>query len=788
MSGRVSGARLVVAYARHRVAQLLVFALLGALVAAAVVGPEAVRASAAAASAESLRAELGQRTFALQTSDAEVIDHLSGLPEVGAVQDDLGEVTAGEATAPVAVRTTTDANLRFGVLTRGEHPDEPGELSVSEAVAEALGAAIGDTVSVRADDGETAGRVVGYIHDPAHVADRTVVRVVESSPSFSPTRWLSNADFYAYPELRRALDQRAATYQPVEWLLFGAEANSPQLLSALTYVPAGAGILGGILFLSLVAALARTWTSDAGTLVAAGLAPHRAWRYILWTSLGSVLVGVIAGSWAVLAGIRLARTDVSAWLGQSWGHVVVPWSPVAVVVGTVMLAAAMSVPVARHLPRLWSWRPRPTRARRRWLVPVAGAVAVAGAIVWLIALRASFAAADDPTARLAPIGAAVVLLSAPVLFGALLGLVFPGATRALFSGFVRSMWATATVAATVVLATGIWSAQTTRDANLGESMSPPPVPAGSFVISAMPDSAIPALRGLYGDLGGHEVEAYEIPDATTGNLRVTSPGTLRCLIDSGVTMITEVPPECYDSPVVAPINTVLLGPPGSDPQAEGGLVADDAVGLIWFSRDTGSITRTSTTDAQPGTGLGGNLPGLVVPVDGPVAQEYDLEPSGMSEVMLTDFHRLSPEDQYTLRAGVLRLAPGAELADGTNRSEYDRMRTQAGVVSAVGAVAAGTVVLLGGGLAVLAQRLTRRTLVDMGFSPARRAVLALCWSLVPVLSAALALALAFLTVSAGGRATDIPFGELWYLPGVAAILAGGLLWFAFVRTPDPSGP
>jgi hypothetical protein len=786
MNGRVSGARMVFAYARHRAVQVLLFALLGFLLAAAVVGPATVRASAAAAAAESLRAELGQRTFALQTSDPEVIDHLGGLPEVGSVQDGVGEVASEDASAPVAVRTTTDPQLRLGVLSAGEHPDEPGELSISESVAMALGAAIGDTVSVRSGDSETAGLVVGYIHDPAHVADSTVVRLVDDSPSFSPTRWLSNADFYAYPELRPVLDRGAATYQPVEWLLFGAEANSPQLLSLLAYVPAGAGILGGILFLSLVAALARTWTSDAGTLVAAGLAPHSAWRHILWTSLGPVLLGVIAGSWAVLAGIGLAMADVSAWLGQGWGHVVVPWSEVAVVVGTVMLAAALSVPVARHLPRLWSWRPRPTRARRRWLVPVAGTVAVAGAIVWLIALRASFAAADDPTARLAPIGAAVVVLSAPILFGALLELAFPGATRSLFSGFARSMWVTATVAATVVLATGIWSAQTTRDANLGESMSPLPVPAGSFVISSMPNSAIPALRGLYGDFGGQDVEAYEIPDSTEGNLRVSSPGTLRCVIDSGVSTITEVPPECYDSPVVAPINTVLLGPPGSDPQAEGGLVADDAVGLIWFSRDTGSITRTATTDARPGAGLGGNLPGLVVPADGSVAQEYDLEPSGMSEVMLTDFHRLSPEDQYAVRAGVLRLAPGAELADGTGRSEYDRMRTQADVVNAVGAVAAGSVLLLGGGLAVLAQRLTRRTLVDVGFSPARRAVLALCWSLVPVLSAALALALVFLTVSVGGRALDVSFGALWYLPGIAAVVTSGLLWFAFVRTPDSS--
>lgn len=784
MTGRVSGVRFVAAYARHRAAQVLVFALLGLLLSSTVVGSAAVRASAAAAAAESVRAELGQRAFALQTSDPEVIDHLGRLPEVGSVQDDLGEVTAGEKSAPVAVRTTTDPLLQLGVLSRGERPDEPGELLISEPVARALGTAIGDTVSVRASDGESTGLVVGFISDPAHLAESTIIRVADDSPSFSPTRWLSNADFYALPELQLALDRRAATYQSVEWLLLGAEANAPQLLSVIGAVPTGAGILGGALALSAVVALARTWRSDAGTLVAAGLTPRSAWRHILWTSAGSALVGVIAGSWAVLAVLRLARSEVSALLGQNWHHVSIPWSEVAVVLGAAILVGAMSGSLARYLPRLWSWRPRRTAARRRWLVPTVGAVAVAGMVVWLIAVRAALEVIDNPVAQLAPIGAAVVVLSTPLLSGAFLGRVFPGATRTLFSGVVRSVWVTGAVAAAIILGSGVWSAQAIRDANVGESMSPLPVPAGSFVISAMPDSAIPVLRELYGDLGGHDAVAFEIPDATQGNLRVSSSDALDCLLDSGASTITEIPQRCLDSSVAAPINTVLLGPPGSDAQAEDGLVADGAVGLVWFSRETGSIARTATTEAQPGSGLGGNLPGLVVPADGSVAKEFDLHPSGMSEVMLADFHELALEDQYALRAGVLRLAPGAEVADGTSRTEYDLIRGQADVVSAIGAAAAASVVLLGGGLAILAQRLTRRTLADVGFSSARRVLLALCWSLVPILSAALALALTFLTVSVGGRALDVSFGELWYLPGIAGIVASGLLAVAFYRVPE----
>ncbi|MGC4857600.1 hypothetical protein ACLQ24_30605, partial [Micromonospora sp. DT4] len=40
---------------------------------------------------------------------------------------------------------------------------------------------------------------------------------------------------------------------------------------------------------------------------------------------------------------------------------------------------------------------------------------------------------------------------------------------------------------------GYWSAQSTYDANVGEALSSPLEPAGSFVVSEMPDSSIQAL-------------------------------------------------------------------------------------------------------------------------------------------------------------------------------------------------------------------------------------------------------------------------------------------------------
>lgn len=778
----------VVAHVRHRAAQLGVLAALGFVVAAAVVGPVAVRDSAAVAGSESSRAELGQRTFALQTSDAQVIDQLARMPEAAPVQDDMGEVRTDASSARVAVRSTTDPLLELGILSGGERPGEAGELAISAEVASALDVAIGDTVSVLVNDEASAGRVVGLLSDPADAADATVVRVVDRTPSFRPATWLSNADFYASPELQPALDRRAATYQPVEWLLLGTEANAPQWIGALEYVPAGAGIVGAILVVAAAVALAPTWRSDVGTLVAAGTVPRDAWRRVLWTGFGSVLLGVIAGSGAVLAGLRLARTEVSARLGQNWDHVSVPWSEMILVVGAVVLAGAVSVPLARYLPLFWSWCARRSGvgsgAGRRWLLPVVGVVAVAGLLMWVIALRAGLEAVDSPAMRLAPIGAAMVVLSAPLLFGALLWRVLPGAARAESSRPVLAVSMTGAVAAVVILATATWSAQTTRDANANEAGSPLPVPDGTFVISSMPDSAIPVLRELYGNLGGRDVDTFGIPDSTEGNLRVSSPDALDCLADSGASTIIDIPERCFDSAVAAPINTVLLGPAGSDHLAEEGLVADETVGLIWFSRESGKIGRTASTEAQPGVDLGGNLPGLVVPADGSVAKQFDLRPSGMSEVVLADFYQLPPEDRYALHAGVLRLAPGAEVADATSRTEYDRARTQADAVSVVGAASAAAVVLLGGGLAVLAQRLTRKTLPDVRLFPARRTSIALCWSLVPIFSAALALALAFLTVSVGGRVVDISFGELWYLPGAAGIVAGCLLWFISNRVSE----
>lgn len=291
MSRRIGGVRLWMAYAGRRRAQTAVLLVLGLALSSAVVGLAATRDSAARAITDSLHADVGHRSYALQTGNPEVIEILQRLDQVSAVQDDQGDLLTAEGLASsVLIRTTSDPSLELGVLTAGDRPRREGDVLVSESLAGTLGIAIGDTVRLRAADGEQPGQVVGYLVDPADTANRSVVRLVDDR-DLAATRWLADRDFYGEPALQLLMDRRSATYHPVGSLLEAAEINRPRFLSAMRFMPAGAGLLLVVVLASVLTVMARRWKADTDMLIAAGMAPRVAWRHLLSTVFGTVLVG-----------------------------------------------------------------------------------------------------------------------------------------------------------------------------------------------------------------------------------------------------------------------------------------------------------------------------------------------------------------------------------------------------------------------------------------------------------------------------------------------------------------
>ena len=782
MSSRVDGPPLLVAFLRRRAPQASVLVLLGAVLGASVIGLGVVRGSAEQAILDSVRADLGHQSYALQTGDPDAIKVLRTVKGITPVQDQMGDVITDGLAMPLLVRATTGSSLKLGIVTRGERPDQVGEVLLSEPAAESMGISIGDTVEVRTGDVERPGRVVGFSVDPANRATSTLIQIVDYSPEFQPTMWLSDADFYVDSDLKPVLDGRVAVYRSVEALLQTAAENRPRFLSVLGSFPAGCGLLIGVLLISVGVVLFRRWRTDVDSLVAAGMAPALAWRRIRTVAFGCVLVGEILGGGVVTVVLYLLRGPVSSWVGQRWTGVAIPWQEPVSVLGLTALSALLAVPAVGFAARQ-SMRLTPRPIQRTWATKLAVLVAIAGIVVWVVLVRASHHPGGERAAVLAPLAAVLVAAAAPFVIASMLCWGLPTATRSLLRHLVASLRSVAAAGAVLAFLSSTWSAQTTHDANVGEAKTSPLVPSGSFVISRMPDTAIPALTELYRAHGGNDVGRFRIPDESSMRLRVTGETVISCMSEQHIKDPVAVQ-SCFPREAISPINTVLLDEIGSTPRADPHLLEDGKVGLLLFNSDDGTTSRIAVTTAKGDPMLGGNLPGLVVPLDSDVAEEFGLVPDGTSEVALLDFSRLAPHDQFVIRAAAIRLAPGAETASGTDPTAYDRLRSAANTVSFLGAAGATMIVLLGGLSLVVAHSLTRRALIDVGSASGARWRIVVRWTAVPVVTLALTTPLAILTASLGGQATNASYGILWILPGILGAAASLVVGVAFLRTPQ----
>lgn len=775
---------LSLAFVRQQRAQVAVLLLMGASLAVSVIGLAAVRDSAQQAVVDSLRADVAHRSWVLQSSDPAAAAALTRMDGVAPVEDDQGEIasTSGELSAAALIRSTTEPGLELGVLTQGRRPTDVGDVLVSETTADALGLQISDPVRVTVDGRPTEGRVVGLSVDPADVTNSTVVRLVSASGDFTPSRWVSDRDFYT-GALRPLLDRRTARYQSVDALQEMAELGRPRFLSLLRFLPTGVGLLLAVVLLTVVGGLTRRWRVYADGLISAGMAPAAAWRWLFTTAFVLVILGEIAGSVIVLAALQAFHVPVSAWFGQRWVAVALPVAEPLALVGATLLAVVPAGALVRGGPawRTWLGRRRPVR---RWVTPV---VTVAGAVAMVafgVSLWAAGRAGYDGLLGVTVPLALVIAAALPFALSPLASAGLPPASRAVVGNLLGGLRPVLSAVAVLSLLFGVYTARTTYDANFGEAISSPLEPAGSLVVSEMPDSVIPVLEKIYRAKGGHNLIRYGLPNETESLLRVTTTNRGRCMAAAGVDRLESVPASCSSTRAAVDPNVVGIGAPGSRPRADPALLSGGQVGLLTFAGTPLRATRISEMAAEPDVTLGGNLPGLVVPADSTLLQTLGLAASGTSTVMLLDYATLDPTNQLYVRAATLRLAAGAQIADGTDPTAYDRLRSLANTLGILGAFGAAVLVLLGGLSLVVASSLVRRTLVDLGAAAGVR------WQvlgrLLAVLMGTTALVppLAILTASLGGRAHDASYGWVWSLPGVLSLVASAVVGVAYLQRPD----
>lgn len=782
-ASRLGSRRIISRFLRHRYDHALLLVGLSTLLATVVVGLSCIAASSFAAVEQSLRADLGGRLAAVQTSDPTLIGHLESIDAAAPVLDDLAEVMYGERAVPVLLRSTDDATLQLGVVHEGRRPQEPGEALVSRHAAEALGLSPGDRFSLSATDGEREATVVGIVRDPADHRARSVLLLTTEGEVSLATRWLfSNHDFADAEPIRTLLERRVGAYGSIDALLEAARSQPPPHLASLRFLPFGMGLLIMLALVGTALILSRTWAKDVETLTTSGMSARRAWTLIGGGVLLACSTGVLAGTVGVLLGLSTFRTEVSSLLGQDWSTIEVPYRSVLLTIGSVLVLGVLAL-VARRVP--WARMTSAVTSRDRLVrpLPVWVGVLLAGLSMMLVATWMTPRA--GAAAPFVLIGAAISALALPVALVPVLLTGLPPARRALTRRLTGALVPVVAAVCLIVVLGAAWAARTTYDANSGEAASSPLLPAGSFAISEVPDDLLPTVIEMYRQQGGKDVTSFAHVDERERQFRVTTPALAACAGREGT---LDVPPECWPPPdrlLAAPVNVVMLSQEGSAAQADPGLVEAGQVGVILFdaSDRQGRVQDTSRLTASAAPGLGGNLPGLVLAVDSPEVTGLGLRPSGSSLVVMHDYSTLLPQDQYEFRGAALRLVPGAQIADGTDPTFYDRQRSTATLVSLLSAALATVILLVGGTGQVAGERIARRAMRELGTH--RRLVwsTAARWVALPAASLVLAGVLALASASFLGMARDASYGWLWLVPLAVPVVACGVLTVIFLHVP-----
>lgn len=344
--------------------------------------------------------------------------------------------------------------------------------------------------------------------------------------------------------------------------------------------------------------------------------------------------------------------------------------------------------------------------------------------------------------------------------------------------------AVAALAVAVAALTGLASAHTARavhddrsSAAIGGGAQPP----GSLAVYQVPTALTADILTAYADLGGHETRQWLLPVETGTYLRATQPHLLECMEREQIADPFDALDVCYagrsdDDLLDAQIEIVGLDPDATDDVVgSAGLVQDGVLGFLVYDDTTGDLARVARTDDVASEDwLGGNLPGAVVAVDGDIATEFGLRPSGSRLLFLADFGDLEPAAQAELRGVVARLAGAAQVAEDNPRLQSERTRL-AWFVAVASTALLSTLVLFAGTALAATTRSVSLAVRSTGGSVRHRARLASLLFAPLAASAAVAASWGVFVAWLIGVKDGLGFGIPWLLPPLGVALATAVL-------------
>ncbi|MCH6197596.1 hypothetical protein MHT86_08825 [Corynebacterium mastitidis] len=594
----------------------------------------------------------------------------------------------GIATAQSVVRDADDRGAEaqarlssgpadLGALTSGAYPRQPGEATVSSALAGALGASLGDTVTLTPQGSEFAPlslRITGLTTNPADtaemlidaVAPRDVATAHEEAVAWLVSSDVENEPFFTQASATGAI--RAGTEDLASrGLLEEAQAADLGRLSVLHRVLAAIVVSGtaalGLAYLHRHAAGLRAYRASGGS-TAAG---------ILWLGLPALALssaGIAGGMAASLLAFRRWSPEIGRWWNQRWepphpgpalGFVLL-----CLVGGLIALGAILLLRARR--PRDHTHHPHPLsfRARIAWLAVGLAALGLCGFFLylrWGLVLLS---------------GHRYALGCAAMSAGALaLGLRWSRSElryRARLPRPALAFFSTAILTGMVGHAALTSAAAGVHISHIKNAI---PGAEGYLAASHMDSNKVGMLTERFPEIMSTALVFLDpiAPGRPEDYPRATNGKGAECLPRHAGEPIEG--PLCGDAPLgllglaASPRAAELINHAGEQYVTSGG------GGLVFFRSTTGTLEGATAIPGLTGAPLLDSdlTPNIVLGLDSPEARALGLVPSALARVIIPEFSSFSPDQQREFKAVLIGQASYSNLAQA-HGPQVQALRTE----------------------------------------------------------------------------------------------------------------
>lgn len=637
------------------------------------------------------------------TGNEDVVSYMRSLQEKGeavAISHSRQNIlTADDQKGSSADVTMISGPADLGVLVSGRYPTNPGEVSVSVAVAEQLQSGPGDLLEF-VDVGQTGLRrsftLVGITEDPASINEIGAVAISDNEADFASSEvWLTNDDL---APVRSVLGHGGGAAATVASVIARAHANTVNYQAVSPRVARlFAGLMIAALLVAIYAADRRRRRTVYRVLTALGENPTRA---ALTTCAQTTLLALSGGviGW-LLAAVSLPSTSagVAAYFEQRWNQM--PWGTMTVTALAVLVMIGIGSGVTVGGTVLSHERRRRTYdtgfSRRVLMV-----VGITGTVATLLIIASRQVMLFMQGHRVAMIVGAI---SIPPLAYAIALLTRKRRMITRLGNRLQKL--TLAVLAIVFALTYYGSAYASAVAEYTNWQARQIPGEDSFLkIDGANEQAITNLFNLYPELKDRTAVFGDV-STNEQQFRITDSKGAECFRTAK--HVDDCPRTNLDRVFIASGGAADRKYIRHAPETY--VTTDGTVTLIGIGLTDSSVTQTITVERIMGDSQLDNnvLRGLILPEDDPVLKQIGVNEVQSYTAIIPGVASLSDEIRNGLRSSILSQAPFAFLSDSDN-PENRQLRAQVIARQLFAVIASGTLLLALVATLVSDQRIERR--------------------------------------------------------------------------------